>query len=355
IGAESGDDCRARDDRGQGRLVADLILVQEGRFGEVVVVVGIRRIHYPGRSDGGAEAAQSIARSPRVAAERGRNIGRGQRVGNTVVARWIAKAGRFKLYFRGEVKGQLPGPAHCRGAIGKWAVSDNGRTCCGCASVGEERIGDVDVLVQCGVECPEKEDLVAEARNVAAKLERQVVVGAGKSGAWGSLEVAKLVKLFPGRIPGTRPGICACCSVISIGAGLGDHLNDAALGLAELRREAVRLYIHFLDEREVDAGAQRPVIRVEGAEAAIRLVSDGNAINDVQVLEAGGTANRGISGARAGLVRDPGHLPAGNSGSCIEDRAYLARHRDLVVKGVIQVRIDRGGQKSTRLNSSHLG
>ena len=38
-----------------------------------------------------------------------------------------------------------------------------------------------------------------------------------------------------------------------------------------------------------------------------------------------------------------GHLAAGDAGSCVEDRAHRARQRNVVIEGIGQVRIDRGG------------
>ena len=71
-------------------------------------------------------------------------------------------------------------------------------------------------------------------------------------------------------------------------AGLRYNLNDAPASVTVLWLEATGLYLHFLYEREVNAGSQSAIGARPNTEAAEGWVVDGNAIGYVGVLQSAG-------------------------------------------------------------------
>src|SRR6516165_11806942 len=131
------------------------------------------------------------------------------------------------------------------------------RAGCGRTRIRERGVCHVDVLIQRRIERAEEEDLVSESRDVTTKLGRQIVVRARERVVGSSLQVTELIVPLSSRIPGTRTSVRTKCAVVAVGTGLGDHLNNAALGFAVLRSKAVGLDVNFFNEGEVDACTQR--------------------------------------------------------------------------------------------------
>ena len=123
-------------------------------------------------------------------------------------------------------------------------------------------------------------------------------------------------------------------------AALGDDVDDAAGGLAELGLVAARLHLNFLDEvvrRGVAERAERARI---GPQTAVTGVGDVRAVNDVLVLETGAAGDRG--------VRLAGRAGTADARRQIERLRERAAHRDLVQLRGIEVRADRGGGRVDR-------
>ena len=119
-------------------------------------------------------------------------------------------------------------------------------------------------------------------------------------------------------------------------AGLGDDLHDAAAGMPILRLKPAGLDLHFLDERLVNAAAQRPVGPRPNAQPPEGGVIDGNAVSHIGILESAGPRNGRI--VAAGL----------NTIDCaraeIKQVGNAALHRNILEEGVGDVRRNsRGG------------
>src|SRR5689334_4529424 len=107
------------------------------------------------------------------------------------------------------------------------------------------------------VERAEEEQLILQARNVTTDVGARVVV-------FFVQQVALLVDASGVRLTASsfksfwfRKAVDR--AVILIATRLSDDVHDAADRLAILRFEPTRLHLHFLDERGVDARAQRAV------------------------------------------------------------------------------------------------
>ena len=87
---------------------------------------------------------------------------------------------------------------------------------------------------------------------------------------------------------------------------LDDGVDDPAQRLAVLRLEAAGLDLHLVQEVAGHAGAERTVVDVVGANAAVAGVGDVHAVDQVGVLQPGGAADR--------VVALPGPQPADDSG-----------------------------------------
>src|SRR5262249_61879155 len=87
-------------------------------------------------------------------------------------------------------------------------------------------------------------------------------------------------------------------------ARLGDDVADPALGLAVRRPEAAGLHLDFLDERGIDADAQRPVHAREDAETAEGGVGDVDAVGDVGVVERGAAGDGRVGLSATLALRD---------------------------------------------------
>ena len=78
-----------------------------------------------------------------------------------------------------------------------------------------------------------------------------------------------------------RPKVGTDAAVKLITTGLGNDLHYATRRLAVLRLVATRLYVDFLDKREIDAGRERAVISREDPNAAKSAIGDIDAIGHV--------------------------------------------------------------------------
>ena len=101
-----------------------------------------------------------------------------------------------------------------------------------------------------------------------------------------------------------RPGIAERAALERIRAALGDDVDHAAGGLAELRFVAARLDLHFLHEVERRAVAERAEDDRVRPERAVAAVGDVHAVDDVLVLEAARSADRRIGDAHAAAGAD---------------------------------------------------
>src|ERR1700682_5265294 len=115
----------------------------------------------------------------------------------------------------------------------------------------------------------------------------------------------------------------------------GDDLHDAAGRFAVLRLETTRLYLDFLHEAKVNAGAQRTVQSRVDADAAEAAVGDAHAIGNVVVFQSGT--------ARDGRVRRASTAAGGHARGSIEEAGNAAAHRDGPVEVVRQVGGHRRG------------
>ena len=68
---------------------------------------------------------------------------------------------------------------------------------------------------------------------------------------------------------------------------LSNNVDDTALRLAVLRLEACGLYLHFFNERGIDAGAERAKDTRERANAAEGRISNVDTVGNIQVIEGG--------------------------------------------------------------------
>ena len=85
-------------------------------------------------------------------------------------------------------------------------------------------------------------------------------------------------------------------------AGLSNNVDDTALRLAVLRLESCGLYLHFLNERGIDAGAESAKDTRERANAAERRISNVHTIGNIQVIEGGPSGDGWIIAATAKTV-----------------------------------------------------
>src|SRR5207253_7372105 len=85
-------------------------------------------------------------------------------------------------------------------------------------------------------------------------------------------------------------------------AGFGDNLHDAAAGVPILRLKPASLDLHFLDERLVDAAAERAVRTCPNAQTPEGGVIDGNAVSHIGILESAGPRNGRIVAAGLNTV-----------------------------------------------------
>src|SRR6266446_877482 len=108
------------------------------------------------------------------------------------------------------------------------------------------------------------------------------------------------------------PEVGAYTTVKFVAAGLGDDLHHTARRLAVLRLVATRLYIDFLDERDVDA------------------------IGHVLIFQPAASCNGGV-----GRTCPPTVI---HSRSPIDQAADIASNWQLVIKGIVQVRSESCGR-----------
>src|SRR5437879_11678139 len=100
-----------------------------------------------------------------------------------------------------------------------------------------------------------------------------------------------------------RPKVGAYTAMKFIAAGLGDDLHHAARALAVLRFVATGLYVNLLDEREIDAGSEGPVVSREDPNAAKSAIGDVDAIGHILVFQPNASCN-GRHGRRGTAILD---------------------------------------------------
>src|SRR3989442_11437408 len=91
-----------------------------------------------------------------------------------------------------------------------------------------------------------------------------------------------------------------------VAAALGDNVDHSTQCFAILRFKTAGLDLHFLDEVEVYATAERAEIQRVGAKAAITGVSHIGAVDDVLVLQSGCAVDGRIRYSCAAAVGDAG-------------------------------------------------
>ena len=115
-------------------------------------------------------------------------------------------------------------------------------------------------------------------------------------------------------------------------AGLRYNLNDAPASVTVLWLEATGLYLHFLYEREVNAGSQSAIGARPNTEAAEGWVVDGNAIRDIGILESAGAGNRRVVAAGLNAVD--------RAGAQIEKIGYTTLNGNILKESVGDIRGD---------------
>src|SRR5258708_18098073 len=133
-------------------------------------------------------------------------------------------------------------------------------------------------------------------------------------------------------------------------AGLGHDLNDTTARVTILGLEATSLYLNFLHEREVDAGAERAIAARPHPETSEGRVIDRNSVRDVGILKTGRTRNRGVVVA--------GALAINRARSQIEEACYVTRCGNILIKAIGNARGDAGRRSidghSGGLDFNHL-
>src|SRR5450759_210504 len=126
-------------------------------------------------------------------------------------------------------------------------------------------------------------------------------------------------------------------SVKMIGARLGDQLDDAAISLTVLRLKRGGLNVNFLNERQIDAAADRPLAASEYTQSAEGAVGNVHAVSNIEVFQTGSAGN--------GRVRTTGATAISRTGRNVEQTRHVAGYRKLLIEGIWQAGAYRGGRR----------
>src|SRR5687767_12646536 len=190
------------------------------------------------------------------------------------------------------------------------------------------------------VERAEEKDLVLQPQHRPTQVEAGVIILLLQQFAEfvGAREVVRL----PARgLESLWPRVAVKRAVKLLAARLGDDIDDAALRLAILRLEAARLHLHLLDERRIDAHADRAEVAREDAEAAEGRVGDVDSVGYVKVIQRRSAGDRRVGDAALAAIS--------HAGSQVEKAGDAALHGDILEELVVQVlpyrrtsRVNRG-------------
>ena len=107
--------------------------------------------------------------------------------------------------------------------------------------------------------------------------------------------------------------------MIRVSTRFGYDLDNAAVAVTILRFEVTRLDLNLLDEREVDASAERTINWAVYADTAVPGVGDIYAVGNILIFQAAGAPDRGVSCARTSAI--------GDAGRGVKQAAYVASRR----------------------------
>src|SRR5207249_2882668 len=87
-------------------------------------------------------------------------------------------------------------------------------------------------------------------------------------------------------------------------AGLDDGVQHASQSLAELRLESPRLDLHLIQEIARDSRPEGAINDVVGADTAVSRIGDVDSVDQIGILQPGGSAYGKIAGSRPSAAHD---------------------------------------------------
>src|ERR1700687_971650 len=115
-----------------------------------------------------------------------------------------------------------------------------------------------------------------------------------------------------------------------VAAALCKDVDYTPEGFAILRFESSRLYLHFLDEIEIYATAERAKVERVRSESAVSGIRYVRAVDDVFILQAGSTIDGWIGNTSSAAI--------GNARSKKNDGRDAATGRYVLVQRLVEVR-----------------